>query len=178
MINISNFDQSLKICWIKKLLNEPKLQRQRLLLVTSKNIEELLKFGDQWHTKIITKVDNKFWRNVIKSWTFLKPRSCIWYNSQISKNIPFSQIGIKKGIHLVGDITKKQGKLLMVGELNSKFNTNKNILNYYTVKAKIEHFMSKNKTLKTLITERPTYPTNLDQLRGSKRGCKKFLQHT
>ena len=84
---------------------------------------------------------NQFWHDVFKDWQALnKPqeaqndckllRSCIWYNSQISKDIIFFPDWYKKGIYLVDDIINRDGKVVSNNDLNNKFNINVNILNY------------------------------------------------
>ena len=99
-------------------------------------------------------------------------RNFIWYNSQISKNTIFFPDWYKKGIYLVNYIINTDGKPISIRYLKNKFNINVNILNYYTIKAKIELFTSKYKPLGNLILERPTYPSHLDVLFKAKSGCR------
>ena len=112
-------------------------------------------------------VHNQFWHNILQAWKTLNKiqqaqndcellRNCIWYNSQISKNIIFFPDWYKKGIYLVNNIINTDGKLISIRDLNNKFNINVNILNYYAIKAKIELFTSKYRLLGNLTLERPT----------------------
>ena len=101
-------------------------------------------------------VHNQFWHKVLRDWQTLNKiqraqndyellRNCIWYNSQISKNTIFFPDWYKKGIYLVNAIINTDGKLISIRDLKNNFNINVNILNYYTIKAKIELFTSKYK---------------------------------
>ena len=71
----------------------------------------------------------------------------------------------------MGDIINSDGKLISMRDLNKIYNININILNYYTMKAKLELFMSKFRLLGSSTLERPTYPFHLDALFKSKNGC-------
>ena len=185
MINIHNFDKALKISWIKKLVTQPNSQWYKLLTVMYENINKTLIFGDQWYNEMSLTVHNQFWHNILKDWQTLKKiqqaqnesellRNCIWYNSQISKNTIFFPDWYKKGIYLVNDIINTEGKILSIRDLKYKFNINVNILNYYTIKAKIELYTSKYRLLGNLTLERPTYPFHLDVLLKAKSGSKNY----
>ena len=115
---------------------------------------QFLHFGDQWCSKIFSTVHNQFWQDVLKDWqTLIKEqqpqndcellRNCIWYNSHVSKNMIFFPDWYKKGIYFVDDIINSDDKLINMRDLNKKYNINVNILNYYTMKAKLALFMSK-----------------------------------
>ena len=95
---------------------------------------------------------NPFWYNVINNWIdihHLIPirsnneilQTCIWYNSEIFKSPTFFPDWFKQGIHLIGDITDTDGGLLKLRDINLKFNTNLNILNYYTVYQTVKKFI-------------------------------------
>ena len=185
MINIHNFDKSLKISWIKKLVTQPNSQWHKLLTVIYPNINKSLIFGDQWYNEMALTIHNQFWHNVLRDWQALNKiqqeqnesellRNCIWYNSKISKNTIFFPDWYKKGIYLVNDIINTEGNVLSIRDLKNKFNINVNILNYYTIKAKIEIYMSKYRLLGNLTLERPTYPFHFDVLFKVKSGCKNY----
>ena len=135
MINIHNFEKSLKVSWIEKMFKQQSTQWFKLLTTAYKNITQIINFGDQWYIKILPKVQNLFWQNVLNDWgTFIKiravknanqlVRSCIWYNSHISQNALFFPDWYNKGIYLVGDVLNNDGKFLTIQELNSKFDSN------------------------------------------------------
>ena len=71
------------------------------------------------------------------------------------------------------DIINSEDKLITMRDLK-KYNINVNILNYYTMKAKLERFMSKFRLLGSSTLERHTYPFPLDVLFKSKNGCRHY----
>ena len=66
--------------------------------------------------------------------------------------------------------------MLDIRVINQKFNVNINLLNYYTVKAKVEIFMSKQRPRGICNIEKPTYPFHLDVLLNSQKGCRKIYE--
>ena len=66
-------------------------------------------------------------------------------------------------------------KVISIKDLNNKFNRNVNILNYYTMKTKIELCMSKYRILGNSTLERPTYSFYLDVLFKSKSGYRNYF---
>ena len=185
MINIYNFEKALKVSWVKKLITQPNAQWYKLLEAMYGNIDQIVTFGDKWYSKILLKIHNQFWQNILKDWNILvkiqKPknnseifRNCLWYNSYISGTMPFFPDWYKKGVYLVGDIISPDGNILTIEEIKYKFNFNPNILNYYSIKVKIQDFMSRHKLSGNWTLEKPTYPFHLDVLFRSKKGCKKF----
>ena len=104
------------------------------MTIMYENVSRFLNFGDQWCSKIAQNVHNQFWLDVLKDWQTLiriqQPqndcdllRNCIWYNSQVSKNMIFFPDWYKKGIYLVDDITNSDGKLISIRDLNKKNET-------------------------------------------------------
>ena len=103
-------------------------------------------------------------------------RNCIWYNPDISKNTLYFPDWYNKGIHLVSDIVDTDGQILSLMELSSKFNLKVNLLNYYTMKAKIQLFTSKYRHSRNSIIQRPIYPKHLDVVFKSTKGSRVFYQ--
>ena len=112
MINIYNFDRSLKVAWIKKLLTQSESQWCKLANAMLKGIEKIFTFGDQWSKKILSNIYNPFWTNVLENWIILNKsqksykwpdnlRSSLWHNSEISENIMFFSDWYKKGILII-----------------------------------------------------------------------------
>ena len=185
MVDIYKFDKALKVNWIRKLLNHPNTQWSRLINVLFKDIDKVISFGDQYYKTLPTKPLNSFWINVLNDWISLTKsqkienyshlvRSCIWYNTNISKIPLFFADWHKKGIYIISDLFDDNGNLLSLKDLNSKFGFKANILNYYTIKAKIELFISRYKRYERCSIARPTYPRHLDEIIRSKQGSKIF----
>ena len=59
--------------------------------------------------------------------------------------MPFFPDGYKRGVYLVEDIISPDGNIFITEELKYKFNINPKILNYYSIKVKIQDFMSRHK---------------------------------
>ena len=88
-------------------------------------------------------------------------RNTQWYNSEISESTLFFLDWYKKAILMVADIVDSDCRMLSLRDLKNKFNIHINILNYYTVKAKMNLYIQiipkKNWNL-----ERLAYPRHLD----------------
>ena len=120
-----------------------------------KDFDKILIFGDQWCDKILPNIHNNFWADVLDNWKILngKPknesfsdtlRTFLWYNSEISKNTLYFPDWYRKGIHMIADIIDSECKTLSLRYLNNKYNTNINILNYYTIKTKVDQYLAKH----------------------------------
>ena len=187
MINIFNFEKALKVSWMKKLISKPNSQWHKLINILYKDLNMILTHGDQWFDKITHKIHNQFWQDVLKAWNILNKqlkakedqeilRYCIWYNSKISKDPIFFADWHKRGIYFLHDILNSDGHMLEIGQLNQKFQIRINILNYYTMKFKIQTFLANQKTLKDYRIEQPAYPFHLDVLFKSQKGIKKIYE--
>ena len=152
-----------------------------------KGIDHIFSFGDQWIIKMQAKVHNKFWKDVLSDWNVIIStqklknenqiiRSSLWYNSDVSKHSIFFQDWYNKGIHIIADIANNDNRILGFNDLNSKFNMRSNILNYYTIKTKVDIFLSKYKDIPNPLVERPMFPSHLDILFKAKKGCRKFYE--
>ena len=100
MIDPVSFDISLKGNWIQKLYAQTNSQWYKLLVSMYKGIDHIFNFGDQWIKKMQTKVQNRFWQDVLDDWNSLITaqklknknqiiRSSLWYNSDISQHAIF-----------------------------------------------------------------------------------------
>ena len=85
-------------------------------------------------------------------------RNTLWYNSEILENTLFFSKWYKKGILLVADIIDSDFRILSLRDLKNKFNIHINILNYYTVRTKINSSQEKSSPMKNWNLERPVYP--------------------
>ena len=83
----------------------------------------------------------------------------------------------KKGILIIADIIDADCRMLSLRELKAKFNTNMNVLNYYTVKAKISLYLEKIIPEKNWNVKRPLYPKHLDVIIKSRKGCRNLYDN-
>ena len=186
MIDIYNFERSLKVSWIKRIMNQKESLWNKLFHETYKNANNFIKFGDRWCSKMLPIIKNPFWIDVCKDWSLLCQKqqittnsdilqSCIWYNSKIFKNtsVCFSN-WLKRGIYFVGDILSSDGKVMEKDEIELKYNFTINYLNYFRVRSKLKEFLKQYWQEGAAIINflRPSVPTHLKPIIGSKQGCK------
>ena len=62
MTNLKNFDYSLKISWLKRLITQTEGWVE---FPTEMGIQKIIKYGDQYLTKLKHQLDNKFWIDMI-----------------------------------------------------------------------------------------------------------------
>ena len=120
MINIYDFEKSLKVGWIRKIIFDQKSQWYKLLTNICGSLDNLLIMGGEWCCVLSKKVKNNFWADVFESWQLLTKKLnisteqeiaeyCIWNNYNISREKLYFSKWFKKGIHLVGDIIDING---------------------------------------------------------------------
>ena len=147
------------------------------------DFNKILQFGDDWCTKLLGKVQNQFWQNVLNDWaTMIRKchtegksdimRAPLWYNSHILDIPTFFPDWYKKGIHMIGDVINPNGKFLTIEEMIEKFSFYPNIINYFTVKIRAQLFIKKYEALNLCSFEQPTCPFYLDLFLKSRKGWK------
>ena len=115
MLNLKEFDKSLKITWIRKLINtSPEWEE----FATIYKIERLISTDTNYHNYIIQTTCNPFWKSVAESYKdwyaifkeVMEPNANfipIWGNNKM--NIPFNPIWYRKGIRYVSDMYDENG---------------------------------------------------------------------
>ena len=120
MINLYNFEKSLKLGWLKKLNTDQSKGWFKILETTIADINKLYRVGTKWIQTLDSKI-NPFWCSVFTYWDLLTDilvtnqdilTSCIWYNSKLATNKTFFPDWYKKGIHIVGDIFNENGRVM------------------------------------------------------------------
>ena len=147
-------------------------------------MEILITFGEDFSSLSLKNMTNSLRHNVPNTWIDIHHQipirsnneilqTCIWYNSQIFKSPTYFPDWFKQEIHLIGDISNTNGGLLKLEYINLKFNTNLNILNYYTVYQSVYIFFAKHKQPnKPWIFEAPSCPLHLKYLLDTKNPAK------
>ena len=138
MINIRAFIESLKLGWIKRLIQtNGKWQK---IPNTLFNTEMLTKCGDNFIQKCINNCSNEFWIDVLKSWkNFARSsdytskeniplKTPLWYNEnlKINKKVIFYNEWYKKGVVIVNDLLHYSG--------NGHFYTFQEFIRLYGIK--------------------------------------------
>ena len=125
MTNLSIFNDSLKISWLKRLKNQNDGWEQ---FSRHFEIHKIIIFGDKFPFLITNKINNPFWRDVVVACATLQKRIKtennkaynipLWYNTDI--NIKFNKTWFQKGYTKLGDILNKEGKLFSNTEMTEK----------------------------------------------------------
>ena len=187
MINIHQFAQALKLTWVRRIFFDSTSQWHILLAETYQKLNNLWTMGGEWSKIILKSGKNPFWSEIFTIWQmFFRnlevssnleiTQTCLWYNSQLSKESICFPKWYQHHIYVVGDIIDTDGKVMKVEDIKSKYNFNPNILDYYRVKKLMERFINKNKKGGKFETFRPTYPCHLKFLGKPTKGCKQFYQ--
>ena len=142
MINVKSFINSLKISWIRRLLNEGK---ENWKLIISQNLEEnkLINLGTNYIHKIIPIINNPFWTDVLKAYvTFtekVKRKALnsffempIFNNPEIKLNHEciFWKEWINKGIYYINDIVTDNLSFYQFNEFKRIYNTKTDFVSY------------------------------------------------
>ena len=141
MINLIAFLNSLKLTWLRRLLKDNSTWKP---LVDSKfNFNKLIIFGQSYCDAIICTLSNKFWRDVLMSYSKLQQAyvpegnfdflsSPLLHNNNITiGGVPITcQSWYKRGLFYVNDIIKENGSIYTLRELQINFNIK---LNFFTI---------------------------------------------
>ena len=148
MINVKLKDESLKISWIKRILENPRYSICPILDRYCKiEIPLLLKCNLEYKDieYAFSKPIPLFWQNVIQSWcnynfkpidTTNDPTSdIIWFNSniRIDNRVIFNKEMFTKGIIYLKDFTHSNGDIYSHEEFKMHYSVNINFLTYYSI---------------------------------------------
>ena len=108
MVNIVEFDLSLKLTWIRKLLNGDNEWEE---IAKENKIDRLPLTGENQHIDILKSIQNPFWK--IKWYESLRKKNtieigneCLWGNPLI--NIPYNNTLFKANLIYVNDLYNEQ----------------------------------------------------------------------
>ena len=125
MINIKNFDYSLKIAWISKLQSDP----EWLDFATHAKIDRLIWTDISYHSKLLKSTKNPFWASVINAYSnwfstakislsIPTPFIPIWGNPDIK--IPFDNELFKSNFLFLQDLFDHRGVPLTKIQMETK----------------------------------------------------------
>ena len=141
MIDINIHCQSLKISWIKKLVNGS-IDSNILCLLQSflPGLQDLkLYMGNSYFRKLASKTENPFWKETFMAYSTLlsihyDTISCqpLWNNDyiKIGNSSIYNKTLCKKGVRFVNDILESNGNFLSLEDLQEKYNIQINFLFY------------------------------------------------
>ena len=154
MINLIHFINSLKITWIRRMLqatDKPWLNLFESVITKVANLTEL---GHHYLKKLVAKLKNHFWIDTINAWLSLcninrahleidKLASPLWYNSTISREPLFFKDWYSKGIKFVTDIINSEQKIMSMDEIITVYNVEPiNFLNFHRLKMVVRNFLN------------------------------------
>ena len=137
MLNMKEFDKSLKITWIRKLLTtNPDWEEFAIYY----KIDRLTLTDINYHKQIKNFIKNPFWKDVATAYTewyasfktvteISTEFQPIWGNPTL--NLPFNPTWYKGGIHHLKDMYKEDGNLLEKHELERLLQTGVYFTQYY-----------------------------------------------
>ena len=144
MTHLMSFCNSLKLIWIKKLLDIEIISSWKLLFlsITEKHGINIIWLGNCYNKCNITKIINPFWNEILKIWSKL-PRSDpqtiedilsepIWYNEKIiTNNIPLFKRSLhEKNINYINDLIKENGLIHSHQSFQEQFGICINFIEY------------------------------------------------
>ena len=187
MIHIESFSKTMKLFWIRKLLDN-ELNQWKILIS-----HDLGKLGGniiwEYHSKslenIATKISNPFWSNVIKIWSEINVNKLeedgplsetLWYNPsiQVGRKSIFYKHWSEAGINYVNDLLSNEGTLLNVNTFMAKYNLANEHLRFFGVISAIPH------EWKNQLPDDPVPPdgiksNKIDKLQKNRKIEKKFF---
>ena len=165
MLDLYIFDKALKLTWIKRFFYSS-TKWKTIVQIKYPELNAISNFGDTFLEKI-TDITNPFWENVfkyyvnfykifkIKTSNQLKMTSFL-YNSKIcvgKKTIKNRNL-IDNNVFFIGQLLKPDNTFLTLQELNTKYSTHINFLQYNSIKSSITEFT------KTISFDKHTKKTN------------------
>ena len=141
MVDIDIFHKSLKLTWFRMFWGDMCNDVEHLMKAFLKQ-PLLLYLGDDYFFTLANKIDNPFWKEmlkylgmVIQSNTHSFPAQPLWKNSKIQ--IDQKSIFFKKwnqiGIRFINDLVDQDGRILSRNEFEKKFSTSLDFLQYFSV---------------------------------------------
>ena len=157
MINTENFIKSIKLTWIRRLFQSYTSDWVNLFETTICNVRDFfLKYSIINSENSNTEISNRFWNEIIRTWSNFSVNTPIssnqdimytplWNNKRIFKSGTCLNRWLNKGITYVGDLIKDDGSILSLEEIELKFNLKVNFLEYFQIRMSTRNcFSQKN----------------------------------
>ena len=187
MTDVNCFMQSLKLTWITRLFRSTSSSWIDIFEQTICPISKLAKLGPTWCEQLSISISNKFWKEVLKTWTNFCDRipiksdldvfsSPIWYNSDISKGTLFLPNWFKKGVECVGDVVGDDGNFLDEKSLDQVYGIKKkrNFLDTHRIKILTTKYISAQNVQSSVMLQRPLIPKHILFVLSNKNKAKGF----
>ena len=177
MVNIKDFESSLNLTWIRRLISG---SPDWIEFAEHYCINQLYQTDEKYHNELLTKVKNKFWLSVIKAYSvwfknlkYITDHSAdnikIWGNPEI--NIQFN-INICNGnIRYVSDLYDCKGVKLSQQDIAVRVGAKITFIEYHALYKSIPGYMKDEFRYKTK-TDNITYPIEIHYLTKDKKGTR------
>ena len=135
--NISLFDKTLKLGWIKCFLQS---NSKWTIIPLEFDLEKCLTFGPDYLERVVELTSNKFWQDVLSSlkllWTnhLIENKVCLlntplWYNH--SFKFPLRHEWLLKGITMISDLLIRTRVALNREDFETTYSVKINFIDYY-----------------------------------------------
>lgn len=187
MIDITIQDKSLKIAWIKRLLDNSQANWKLLVYNQLPNVGEYIwkcNFNREDVNKCFPNLYNHFWIDVLKSWAdynYHAPNNCtdilnqnIWFNSHIKINgqLLFYSNWYRAGIKHVADLFNSEGEFISLNAFILRYNITIDFLNWHAIKKAIPADWVSTINNEIGNKEHITRHYKVDELKFAKKGSK------
>ena len=174
MINIYDFERSLKVRWLKSIISCQNTEWLTLLNCELKDLNRFTILGGEWCNHKLSKI-NHFWKTVFEYFRQLCRDitvqsnqdifcSSIWYNFHLGTRDIFFPDWYKHGVRIIGDVIDEHGNFMTLSALKHHYNFQINFLNYLTIKQKVQNFIASSQQERVLHFERPYIPFHMKTL--------------
>ena len=184
MINLNAFITSLKSTWIRRLLQNDGTWSN--IILENLNLNKITIYGNKYTKTIINQVKNKFWKDVLESYSKLIEMnipqseeeflSCpIFFNNNITidNKAIFNKNWANKSILFINDLIDNSGNIYNLQELEQKYDIKSNFLTHHSITTAVKNYKNKlfDKNIQKSITC-PLISINVQPLIHTKKGCK------
>ena len=185
MIDLEAFDQSLKLTWLRRLLNG-KAKWKLFVKAKYPTLTDVVKFGNKFSEIISADIQNPFWENVVKSFIIYTKHFYFNYKDGVNsvsflfnENIKIGKTCVKIKRFIENNIfyifqLKEGERFLTYNEFIRKYNIQINFLQYGSTIAAVRNYSSKFPTEHT--TEPHTFQPHLRAIMKSKKGVSPIYQ--
>ena len=170
MIDIGAYVKSLKMKWIKRIL-EGKDATWCHLLPTKIRTNCIWNFGTVALKKLVQNIDNPFWKDVITAWTSFSKSFSVTNEDVYNENIFNSDVTRfkairyssweKKGVKFIGDLFEN-GRLMPWSRFKEKYNINCIQFEYESLILSLPRFTRSDPVERTY--QQPVLPARLQYL--------------
>ena len=160
--NLSTFDQSLKLGWLKRYL---KSDGKWKIFADLVDFNEIFSFGSAFTERVMEIAQVSFWSDVLKSLKALWKRNVIsekssvfltplWYNDDL--RLPLKPEWLRKGITIIADLLDDNCVFLSLETFQIMFNIKTNFLEYGGLLRSIRNYIDNH----DIPNFKPIRPTN------------------